>query len=167
MRILDIKLKHNVWRYIFQSSLAAFTILCVLIFLEVLKHTAIIASLGATLFIVFTSPRAYSSHPRPLIGGYLVGIASGLLCDLISESLLMLNIFPNKEISYIIFGALAAGVAILIMTITDTEHPPAAGIALGLVLNEWDYKTLIFILSAVILLFIVKSLLKKVLVDIR
>jgi len=167
MRILDVKLKHNVWRYVFQSSLAALTILCVLIFLGVLKHTAIIASLGATLFIVFTTPRAYSSHPRPLIGGYLVGIASGVFCNFISESLLILNVSPNKEISYIIFGALAAGIAIFIMTITDTEHPPAAGIALGLVLNEWDHNTLIFILTAVVLLFIVKSLLRRVLIDIR
>ena len=167
MRILDRKLKHNIKRYVFQCCLAAISILIVLLFLDVLKHTAIIATLGATSFIVFTMPKAYASHPRPLIGGYLVGIIVGVICHYLSTATLALVLMRSVETSYIIFGSLAVGLSILIMTITDTEHPPAAGIALGLVINEWVYLTVIFILSSVLVLFVVKSLLKPILVDLR
>jgi len=57
-------------------------------------------------------------------------------------------------------GAVAVGMAIFIMVATDTEHAPAAGIALGLVLNDWDYKTIIFILVAVVLFSVMRKILK-------
>ena len=79
----------------------------------------------------------------------------------------MLILFGNLRISYVVFGAIAVGAAILLMTITDTEHAPAAGIPIALVFNKWDYSTVLFILSIVIILFLVKSLLKPILVDLR
>jgi membrane protein implicated in regulation of membrane protease activity len=60
---------------------------------------------------------------------------------------------------------LAVGIAIFLMVITNTEHAPAAGIALGLVINEWDWQTIIFIISAVILFAVIKRLLKAKLID--
>ena len=167
MRIIDSKLKHHVWRYVFQCALAALSVLIVLIFLDVFCHSAIIATLGATVFIVFTMPRSRPSHPRPLIGGYIVGIIVGILFYYIGNSTLALSLFRNLEISYIVFGSLAVGTAIFLMTITDTEHPPAAGIPIALIFSKWDYLTIIFILSASIILFIIKSLLRPILVDLR
>jgi CBS-domain-containing membrane protein len=41
---------------------------------------AIIASIGASSFLVFAAPEAYSSRPRSLIGGYCVGILTGVIC---------------------------------------------------------------------------------------
>ncbi|TET99782.1 MAG: HPP family protein [Candidatus Stahlbacteria bacterium] len=167
MRIIDSKLKHHVWRYVFQCALAALSVLIVLIFLDVFCHSAIIATLGASAFIVFTMPRSYPSRPRPLIGGYVIGIIVGIISYYISNSSLMLTLFGNLRISYVVFGAIAVGAAILLMTITDTEHAPAAGIPIALVFNKWDYSTVLFILSIVIVLFLVKSLLKPILVDLR
>lgn len=165
MRILDEKLKHNLSRYIFQGFLATLAIFIILLFLDVLKQTAIIASLGATAFIVFTTPRRYSSEPRSLIGGYIVGILSGLLCYYISK--VYCNFFADIEILYIVFGSLAVGLSIFVMVITDTEHPPASGIALGLVINDWNYITIIFVVSGVLILYLVKTLLRSFLVDLR
>jgi len=51
------------------------------------------------------------------------------------------------------------------MTITNTEHAPAAGIALGLVINNWDYTTIIFILLAVLWLVTIKTAFKKYLIS--
>jgi len=167
MRILDEKLKHNMWRYIFQCCLSGVAILLVLLFLDIFCHAAIIATLGATTFIVFTMPRSYPSRPRPLIGGYLVGIVMGIIFHYISNSSMMLGLLGSLKISYIVFSALGVGTAIFLMTITDTEHPPAAGIPMGLIFNNWDYTTILFIFSAVILLFIAKSLLNPILVDLR
>lgn len=167
MYLIDKKLKHNLRRYIFQCSLAAIAILIILIILDVFCHSAIIATLGATLFIVFTMPKSRPSRPRPLIGGYIVGVVVGLLFYYIGNSTLVLSLLVNIEISYIVFGSLAVGTAIFLMTVTDTEHPPAAGIPIALIFSKWDYLTIIFIISAVIILFIIKSLLRPMLVDLR
>jgi hypothetical protein len=53
------------------------------------------------------------------------------------------------------------------MVITNTEHPPASGIALGLVINEWTFHTIIFILVGVFVLFLVKRFLGSILIDLR
>ena len=152
-------------RYVFQCILATFTILLILLFLDVLTEAAIIASLGATAFIVFTMPYAYSSHPRPLIGGYIVGIAVGLFFNYIATSFFYNSLYVSNTVLVAIFGAISVGIAIFVMVATDTEHAPAAGIALGLILNEWDYMTIIFTITAVILMAAMQRLLKPILID--
>jgi CBS-domain-containing membrane protein len=165
MRLLDEKLEHNVSRYLFQGFLATLAIFIILLFLDVLSQTAIIASLGATAFIVFTTPHRYSSEPRSLIGGYIVGILSGLLCYFVFKA--YCDFFADIEILYIVFGSLAVGISIFVMVITDTEHPPASGIALGLVINEWSYVTILFVVAGVLVLYLVKTLLRSFLLDLR
>ncbi len=165
MRIIDRKLKAHIGQYIFQCTLATGSILIVLLFLDVVSHTAIIATLGASAFIVFTMPRSYPSRLRPLLGGYLVGISVGCVFHLLSKSQLAYSMFVSSEMAYIVCASLAVGVAIFVMVITNTEHPPASGMALGLVLNEWDYGTLLFILCAVLVLALVKTILKPFLMD--
>jgi CBS-domain-containing membrane protein len=163
--LIDKKFRKNSLKYIFQCFLAAITILAVLIFLDVLKETAIITSLGASAFIVFTMPTQYSSDPRRLIGGYIVGLIVGFVFYIISQ-LQIKNIFALSETTVlIIFGAIAVGFAIFIMAVTNTEHAPAAGISLGLVINQWDYLTIIFIVLAIIWLASVRLILKKYLMD--
>lgn len=158
--LIDPKFRHNVGSYIFQCSLAAGTFIIILLFLDIITHTAIVACLGASAFIVFTLPRYYTSQLRPLVGGYIVGITVGCLCYYLSCAPFLAPLLPGERTSYIIFGALAVGVAILVMTVTNTEHPPATGIALGLVLNSWDYRTIIFVMLAVFLMAAVRELVK-------
>ena len=165
MRLFDRKFRKNAHRYIFQCTLATLTILAVLFFLDVLTETAIIAALGASAFVVFAIPNSYSSDPRRLIGGYVVGIIVGIICYYISIIFPISNFFTNTETSLIVFGAVAVGVAIFIMAVTNTEHPPAAGIALGLVINRWDWMTIIFILCAITWLSVIRKILKPLLID--
>ncbi|MGB3341359.1 MAG: HPP family protein [bacterium] len=167
MNIIDKNVKKNLVRYVFQCGIATAAILLILIFLNVLTHTAIIASLGATAFIVFTMPRAYSSGPKPLIGGYLIGIIVGCGCSLLSTLRFTLPFFITLITSYTIFGALAVGIAIFLMAVTNTEHAPAAGISLGLVLNDWNYSTLLFVFTAVLFMAGLKELLRPILIDLR
>jgi CBS-domain-containing membrane protein len=167
MNIIDKKVKKHIAHYLFQCALATVSILMILIFLNVLTNTAIIAALGATAFILFTMPRAYSSGPRPLIGGYLIGMIVGCACSYLSALRFMLPFFMTRITSYTIFGALAVGIAIFLMTITNTEHAPAVGISLGLVLNDWNYHTILFIMAAVLFMFGIKRLLRPALIDLR
>lgn len=145
--------------------LATLTILAVLIFFNVLNETAIITALGASIFIVFTMPTQYTSDSRRLLGGYIVGLSVGFIFFLISTSNIIFDLIGEKNIILIIFGSLAVGLSVFIMAVTNTEHAPAAGIALGLVINEWDYLTIIYILVAVIWMILVQIILKKHLMD--
>jgi hypothetical protein len=51
------------------------------------------------------------------------------------------------------------------MVATDTEHAPAAGISLGLILNDWDYTTIIFIIISITLMTLLRKALKPKLID--
>jgi len=65
----------------------------------------------------------------------------------------------------VIIPALSVGLSIFIMVITNTEHPPAAGTALGITVQGWNYSTVLIILTTVITLSIIKYLLKSWLKD--
>lgn len=163
--IIDKKFKNNTLKYIFQCILATLTFLAILLFLDILNEIAIITALGASTFIVFTMPKQYSSDSRRLIGGYLIGLAVGFIFYSISTSDFCANIITNHTTSFIIFGSAAVGFSIFIMAITNTEHAPAAGIALGLVINKWDYVTIIYIVLAILWMYGIKTLLRKYLMD--
>ncbi len=165
MQIIDKKFYAKPWRFVFQCGLSSFCLLFVLIFLDAIEYPAIIASLGATAFIVFTRPKWYSSDLRRLLGGYFVGIAVGCICFYLSLLPLVPADLTSFKLTMIFWGALGVGIAIFVMSITDTEHPPAAGITLGLVIGQWNAFTIIFIVSALLFMFLLKKLFYKWLID--
>ena len=67
----------------------------------------------------------------------------------------------------ILFGALATGLAMFVMVVTRTEHPPAAALALGLVLNEWSMLTITVVFVGVLALSACKQLVLPVLLDLH
>lgn len=162
---LDDRLRRdNIKRYALQCSLAAVVVLVLLLVLDAVTQTVLIAALGASTFIAFAVPRSLHSSPRCLIGGYLVGILAGSLM----ATLNLVFTFPElvfAHASMVVFGALATGLAMFAMVVTKTEHPPAAALALGLVLNEWDLLTLVVVIAGVIVLSIFKQLVLPILMD--
>jgi len=163
MKVFDEKFGRNKVRYILQCILATLAVFIVLLILDVVSNAAIIVALGASSFIVFTMPEAQASRPRFLIGGYLVGIAAGCLCHYLSLVPLLRQLPIIQEFSYVVFGAMSVGLAIFVMVITNTEHPPAASLALGFVLNEFNYRTVIVVLIGIISLVVIKTVLRPVL----
>jgi CBS-domain-containing membrane protein len=163
-RYCDDKFRTHWVRYVAQSLMAAISVLVVLLILDSVKQTVLIASLGASAFIAFTIPCSQYSRPRYLIGGYLVGMVVGgtsfLLASWLAETAML-----DMHQAQIVFGALATGMAMFLMVITDTEHPPAASLALGFVLNEWDALTVLAVLSGIVALTSIKEVLKPRLMD--
>jgi len=159
------KAKRKLGKYIFQCGLATLIVFFILLWLDVLLGPSLVASLGATSFIVFAMPRSRAARPRSLLGSYVIGALVGILCSLVATSSLAVSTGIAADKLEVLFAALAVGLAILAMVTTDTGHPPAAGPAPGLVTDAWDWHTIVFALSAVVFLALVKRLLRNVLMD--
>ncbi len=160
MGIIDKSFIRAPKSYILQSLLAVVTVAIILYFVEVLTHAAIVAALGSSAFIVFAMPHSITARPRALIGGHVVGLLSGTFCHYAFLLGPLGGLFANGEFTTLFVYALAVGLSVFLMAVTNTEHPPAAGTALGIVAHEWSYQVVIFILLAAISLAIVKWLLR-------
>ena len=134
-----------------QSILATLSVFIVLYFLSI-QHAVIIASIGATAFIVFAMPDSVTAQARNVIGGQLVGLFYGFLFSLIPQSTL---------INSIMVYSLAVGATIFTMVVTDTEHPPAAGTALGIAMTGISLDVFIAVSISIILLSLIHRFLKS------
>jgi len=146
----------RLWKnYLYQSFLATIVVFIVLLLLN-MENAVVIASIGATAFIVFTMPRNIAAAPRRVIGGHLIGLFSGSLCALIPHS----SILPS-----IVVYSLAVGISILLMVALDAEHPPAGGTALGVAITGFSPNVMIAVLTSSIVLSLAHRFCKKFLKD--
>jgi CBS-domain-containing membrane protein len=99
----------------------------------------LISAMGATAFIVFAMPTTVSAQRRNVIGGHIVGLASGA-------------IFYFTALPYFVEYPLAVGITIFLMVALDVEHPPAAGTALAVVINEVSYDAFVTIMIGAVVL---------------
>jgi len=144
------------WRnYVLQSLLATFVMVIVLMFLS-LENVVVVASIGSTAFVIFALPKSITAKPRNVIGGNLVGLVSGSVCALIPQPIYMASV---------IAFALAVGLSIFIMVVTDTEHPPASGLALGVAITGFTWNVGIAVITAAIVLSLVHHLCKPMIKD--
>jgi CBS-domain-containing membrane protein len=113
----------KLWIYYILQSLLAALALFVLVLVLGRDKMVVISSMGATIFLVFAMPKAVSAQTRNVIGGHLVGLVCG-------------TIFYYTKLPYYIEYPCVVGIAIFLMVALDVEHPPAAGTALAVVINE-------------------------------
>ncbi len=165
MQIFDKKFPKQKIRYISQCLLATFVIGSILMLIDVKSNAAAVASLGASTFIAFTMPEAQVSRPRFLIGGYFIGILVGSIFYFILQYFLSYGVPISHKVLLSMLTATAVGFAIFLMVILDFEHPPAAGVTLGLVANAWSVKIIIVIFFGILLLAGFKAILKPMLKD--
>lgn len=165
MEIIDKAFIRAPKSYILQSLFAVLALAIILYFVEVLTHAAVVAALGSTAFIVFAMPHSITARPRRLVGGHIVGLLSGTFCHYVFLVGPLGKMVMGREFLTLSVYALAVGLAIFLMAITNTEHPPAAGTALGIVAHQWSSPVVVFILLAVIGLAIVRWLLRGYLRD--
>ncbi|PKM50125.1 MAG: hypothetical protein CVV02_12750 [Firmicutes bacterium HGW-Firmicutes-7] len=157
MYIIDPKLKGNIRRYFIQCICITIFIYLVISIVDVTMNITLVASIGATTFIVFTMPHRRVSNVRYVLGGYIIGILTGTLCWFFGST--------YNFIGLSFAGALAIGISIFFMAITNTEHPPAAAFAFGIVMDGFHLKTIVIMLFILILFQIIKKFTKKWLID--
>ena len=152
---IDSKFPKHWRRYLIQSSYAAATVFFITITLS--NSPVIIASIGATAFIVFAMPNNIAAEPKRIIGGHFLGFFIGSC----------FAVFPFMDV--VLFKALwfslSVGITILFMVVLDLEHPPAAGTALGMTLIAYSSTSLMTIFIRVLFLVIVGHLSKPYLKD--
>lgn len=138
-----------------QSSLASGAIFLTFLVLR-LEHAAAVASMGATAFIVFIMPESLTARPKNVVGGHLIGLAAGSLCSLL----------PVPSALHVMLAcSLAVGLSLLLMVVTGTQHPPAAGTALAVALAGASTGILVGVLVSAIVLASFHAVLKKRLVN--
>ena len=144
------------WKhYVLQSLLATLVVFVVILSLSVDQDAVIIASIGATAFVIFAMPGSITAKSKNVIGGHLVGLACGFLSSLIPVPSCI-----NPAIGHSFVYALAVGLSIFVMVVTDTEHPPAAGTALGVVVSGVSYRVTIAVVASAVLLSLIRKLFK-------
>lgn len=149
------------WKnYVFQSLFATFAIFLVLLLLNIRREPVIIASIGATTFIIFALPNSITARPRNVIGGQSIGIVSGLLCSLIPHSFVVQN-----DITSSLVYAVAVGLSFFVMVVTDTEHPPASATALGIVIGSFSIWVAVTVVASAVILSVIHVSFKKYLRD--
>jgi CBS-domain-containing membrane protein len=162
-KLFDIKYPENRARYVLQSAAGGLAVACALMLFDVVNQPHIIASLGASALVAFTFPRKDLSGPRHLIGGYLIGVTVGA----IAHYLTVIRIEPYilYKMEHLVAAAIAVAVTMFLMAVTNTEHPPAGGIALGFVINDWTVKTLFLVIAAITVLSLIQRALKPYMID--
>lgn len=94
-------------------------------------HPMLMASFGASCFLMFVVPENPVSQPRNVILGHLVSAAVGMVLLMLAGD------------AWWAMG-LGVGMAIIAMRLTHTNHPPAASDPLLMMLNlhgppGWDF----------------------------
>lgn len=154
---IDDKFLNNKWKFILQCFIVTCFLSLILIFLDFVLKLSVVASLGATSFIIFTIPHKNASRVPYILGGYTVGVIVGIICTLGSHI--------TMNIPLTIWGAIAIGLSMFLMVILNFEHPPAAALSLGLVMEGFDIKTVITVFTISISLLVIRWLLRKWLID--
>ena len=153
------------WTFAFQALLAAAVMLAVLTFVHSLSSAAIAAGLASSVVGIFINPSNRTARIRSVVGGHglslLLGSAFSVLLFLGPVEGFLLEMPVMHDLSL----ALAVGVAMLFMAVTNTEHPPAAGTALGMASREFDIFIFLSIIGAVALLAVLKLAIRPYLRD--
>jgi CBS-domain-containing membrane protein len=139
--------------------------LAILTFVNSLSTAAIAAGLASSVVGIFINPSNRTSRIRSVVGGHGVALVLGSIFTLIlyldPVETYLVDMEHLRNLSY----AFTVGVAVLLMAITNTEHPPAAGTAIGMASREFDIFVFFSIIGAVFVLAVIKLALRPHLRD--
>lgn len=170
MSSLDPQFKHRKCRYILQVSIATVA-LFVIFWLEHLVAGAEVAravqigAIASTAFILFVSPHRPTAMPTRVLGGHGWAIVVASIMTLMVNPAFSQDSHAALYFLFSFHSALAVGLSMLAMAITNTEHAPAAGTALAIIGNGFDWQLVFFAASSVLMLSAIHWLLRRYLID--
>ncbi len=163
--LLDPKFRRHYRQYIFQALLATVAMALILLFVDSLSTAAIAAGLGSSVVGIFINPTGATARLRAVVGGHTMALLLGSVFSFILFAGSIEGFIADHSQFHALMMALSVGLLILVMAVTDTEHPPAAGIVIGMSSREWTPEVFGAILGALVLLGAIKLVLRRHLRD--
>ena len=163
--LLDPKFRRHYRQYIFQALLATAAMVIILLFVDSLATAAIAAGLGSSVVGIFINPSGTTARLRAVIGGHTMALLIGTAFSFVLFTGGMESFITDNTQYLDLAMAFSVGLLILVMAVTDTEHPPAAGIVIGMTGREWTPEVFGAILGALVLLGVIKMVLRRQLRD--
>ena len=164
-RFIDPKLKGHARAYVAQAALATVALLIALSVVDLLANAVIIAAIGSTAFILFVTPSNVMATPRHVIGGHAVCLATGAIFFGLVQSSTGQSLIDSAPFLFDLAAAMAVGLGILMMALTNTEHGPAAGTALGMVVIDVTWELMVVFVASVVAMSMVHQMLRHRLRD--
>ncbi|MBM3939478.1 MAG: HPP family protein [SAR202 cluster bacterium] len=157
IHLFDAKIKCQYRRYLAQTDVAVALLFAVLwvetYFTSVAEvRGLLLAVIASTAFVLFALPENRTAHPRNALGGHAVGLLVGASFALVSDGALSLDRAVNADILFVLSAAASVGLSMLLMVATNTEHPPAAGTALGIVFHGLDWQIVLYVAFSIVAL---------------
>jgi len=126
------------------------------------------STLASSTYIVFCAPKATVAKPQKIIGAYLIAMLCGevmrYLANLVCSAIQNCHIGgPGYLHVFEVAAAISVGVALLLMVLFRSEHPPAAGLAVVMVLDIRNIEALAIIFGAAIILSLIRIIFRRVL----
>jgi CBS-domain-containing membrane protein len=165
IEVVDPRFRRYWYSYLVQGLLATAAMLIILLFVDSIADAALVAGLGSSVVILFVHPSASAARPRSVVGGHALGLVVGIGCSLLVFSSPAGGFIEHSRLLSDFSLALSLGTVILVMAITNTKHPPAAGTVLGMSLQAFDPVRMVVFLVAILMLSIIQYLLRSHLHD--
>ena len=159
-RLIDRKFRRHWKNYLFQCALSTLALLLILLVVDVVLRAAIVVAIASSAFIVFVRPHSEASHPQRVVGGHVVGVIVGAAFSTLYLIPGFGELAEGSRFARDLMAVMSVGLSTLIMVLTNTEHAPAAGTALGLVVHGWEPSAALFVLIGAITLTAVHTLLR-------
>lgn len=164
MKLEHLRSRRVALRWMLQCLLVFVIMLVFLFALGEIRNNLLITAIGTTsvgssAFLAFVAHNSPMANNYRMLGGYAIAIIVGALMHVVENHL---NIQLPIEMMHVtwVLAALATALSMMIMTITNSSHAPAAGLSLGMVLKLWSGWAIIIIYLAVILIAVTKTLMK-------
>lgn len=118
-----------------------------------------IASIASSIFIIFTAPHTVAGQNKAIVGGYIIGILIGAGCHYLLHHQHLIHITSFHSYATLFLGSFSLFLVLILMVVLQMPHPPAAGLALGMVIDNWEPQALLLICCIIIALVLIKQLL--------
>ena len=135
-------------------------LLVILLVIDVALQAAIVVAIASTAFIVFVAPHSNAASPRRVVGGHIVSVIVGAFFSAAFLAPELGDLVSTSQSVRDLFAVLSVGLSMLFMAVTNIEHPPAAGTALGLVIIGWTPSAVLFVVLGSVTLSIIHMLLR-------
>ena len=148
--LVDSRFKGKRRDYVRQTALATGALVLILTAQDLLTNAAIFAALASSAFVLFLMPHSITATPRHAVGGHLVSASIGVLFSLVIAGISGGTHDFTQSFTSDVLATAAVGVAMLAMALSDTEHAPAAGSALGFAITDFDWVLYVVLIASVV-----------------